>query len=304
MSEKAKEAGKVAEKEQAKPEAQEKAEEKPQHAKKVEKPVEKPDTPEEKEIVEEKSLPEEDVEMDVDVDETEERDVVHEEVIIRREGRQETRTTWIPKTELGRRVIRGEFKTIEDVLKSGELILEPEVVDYLVPEIKNDVIYIGGSPGKGGGIRRTATKRTVRMHKSGRRFKLTSVIVVGNEDSIVGLGKTSSREHKTAIEKALEQAKTNIIRVRKGCGSWECGCGGDHSIPFRTEARYGSVKVVLLPAPKGVGIVASDSVKKIISLAGIKDIWVKTDGSTATRINLAYATLEALKNLNRTKGDL
>ncbi len=264
----------------------------------------KPDTPEEKAIEKEEGLPEEDVELEVDVDETEERNVIKEEIIIKREGRADIRKEWIPKTELGRRVLKGEFKTIEDVLKSGELILEPEIVDYLVPEIKNDVIYIGGSPGKGGGIRRTATKRTVRMHKSGRRFKLTSVIVAGDEQSVVGLGKTSSREHKTAIEKAEEQAKLNVIRVRKGCGSWECGCGGDHSIPFKTEARYGSVKVTLLPAPKGVGIVASDSVKKIIKLGGIKDIWVKTDGKTATRTNLAYATFEALRNLNRTKGDL
>jgi small subunit ribosomal protein S5 len=290
---------KKAEKPEAK-EAKDEVKEQPRE----EKVKEKPDTPEEKAIEKEESLPEEEVELEVDVDETEERNVIKEEIVIKREGRPDIRREWIPKTELGRRVLKGEFKTIEDVLKSGELILEPEIIDYLVPEIKNEVIYIGGSPGKGGGIRRTATKRTVRMHKSGRRFKLTSVIVAGNEDSVVGLGKTSSREHKTAIEKAEEQAKLNVIRVRKGCGSWECGCGGDHSIPFRTEARYGSVKVTLLPAPKGVGIVASDSVKKIIKLGGIKDIWVKTDGKTATRTNLAYATFEALRNLNRTKGDL
>jgi small subunit ribosomal protein S5 len=264
----------------------------------------KADTPEEKVIETEEALPEKDVELEVDVDETEERNIIKEEIIIKREGRSDIRREWIPKTELGRKVLRGRHKTIEDVLKSGELILESEIVDYLVPGIKNEVIYIGGSPGKGGGIRRTATKRTVRMHKSGRRFKLTSVIVAGNEDSVVGLGKASSREHKTAIEKAEEQAKLNVIRVRKGCGSWECGCGGEHSIPFRSEARYGSVKVTLLPAPKGVGIVASDSVKKIIKLSGIKDIWVKTDGKTATRTNLAFATFEALRNLNRTKGDL
>lgn len=289
-----------------KSEAEQKAEvktEKPQVKKEARKGA-KTDTPEEKAIKKEESLDEKDVELEVDVDETEERNVIKEEIIIRREGRSDIRREWIPKTDLGKRVLRKEFKTIEDVLKSGELILESEIVDYLVPEIKNEVIYIGGSPGKGGGIRRTATKRTVRMHKSGRRFKLTSVIVAGNEQSVVGLGKASSREHKTAIEKAEEQAKLNVIRVRKGCGSWECGCGGEHSIPFRTEARYGSVKVTLLPAPKGVGIVASDSVKKIIKLSGIKDIWVKTDGKTATRTNLAFATFEALRNLNRTKGDL
>lgn len=211
---------------------------------------------------------------------------------------------WIPKTKLGHRILRGEFKTLEDVLKAGELILEPGIVDYLVPDIKHEIIFIGGTPGKGGGIRRTATKRTVRMHKSGRRYKLSSVVVVGNCDGIVGVGKASSQEHRTAIEKAIEQAKLNVIRVRRGCGSWECGCEGNHSIPFRTQGKCGSVRVELLPAPRGVGIVANDESKKILYLAGIKDVWMKTFGQTRTKTNLIYAIFDALKNLNRTKGDL
>ncbi len=211
---------------------------------------------------------------------------------------------WIPKTQLGRRVVKGEFKTIEELLRSGEPILEPEIVDYLVPEMKSEIIYIGGSPGKGGGIRRTATKRTARMHKSGRRFKLTALVVVGNSEGIVGVGKASSKEHRIAIEKATEQAKLRIIRVRRSCGSWECGCDVAHSMPFRSEARYGSVRVVLMPAPRGTGIVASNAGKKILSLAGLKDVWVKTYGQTRTRVNLIYATFEALKKLNKTKGAL
>ncbi len=223
----------------------------------------------------------------------------------RDENRAEERLkNWVPKTQLGKRVIKGELKTINDVLKTGEIILESEILDYLVPDLKDEVIYIGGSPGKGGGIRRTATKRTVRMHKSGRRFKLTSVIAVGNQSGIIGIAKASSKEHRNAMEKALDKAKMNIIRVKTGCGSWECGCGGDHSIPFKTTARVGSVEIVLYPAPKGVGIVSATAAKKILNLAGIKDIWVKTRGQTSTRGNLAVATFEALKNLNRAKGDL
>lgn len=234
-----------------------------------------------------------------------EEEVKEKEVERPRERREKERVKeWTPKTELGRRVLKGEFKTVDDLLKSGELILEPEIVDHLIPDMKHEVIYVGGSPGKGGGIRRTATKRTVRMHKSGRRFKLTSVIAVGNEDGIIGIAKASAREHRNALEKALEQAKMNIIRVKTGCGSWECGCGGKHSIPFKTHARIGSVEVALYPAPKGVGVVASAAAKKILRLAGIKDIWVKTRGQTSTRGNLAFTTFEALKNLNRAKGDL
>jgi small subunit ribosomal protein S5 len=226
----------------------------------------------------------------------------------RRETKSEERERmlkeWVPKTGLGKRVLKGEFKSIDDVLKSGNLILEARIVDFLVPDLKSEVVYIGGSPGKGGGVRRTATKRTVRMHKSGRRFKLTSVTAVGNGAGIVGIGKASAKEHRNALEKASENAKIRIIRVKTGCGSWECGCGGNHSIPFKTRARVGSVEVVLYPAPKGVGVVASDDAKKILKLAGIKDIWVRTRGQTSTRGNLAVALFEALKNLNSTKGDL
>ena len=211
---------------------------------------------------------------------------------------------WIPKTALGNDVLRGKYKTLEDLLREGKPILEGEIVDKLVPDIKHEILYIGGSPGKGGGIRRTATKRTARMHKSGRRFTLTSLIVVGNEDGIVGMGKAASKEHRIAIEKATLQAKLNVIRARRGCGSWECGCGGSHSIPFKTTAKYGSVSATLLPAPKGVGIVADKTSKAVLKLAGIRDVWVQTSGNSGARINLSYAIFNALKNLNRTKGEM
>jgi small subunit ribosomal protein S5 len=221
-----------------------------------------------------------------------------------RDRRDEPPKEWMPRTRLGKRVLKGEFKAIEDVLSSGELILEPGVVDFLLPDLKAEMVYIGGSPGKGGGIRRTATKRTARMHKSGRRYKLTAMVVVGNEKGIVGVGKGSSKEHRIAIDKATEQAKLSVIRVRLACGSWECGCSESHSIPFRTESKYGSVRVILMPAPRGTGIVASKAAKMILSMAGIRDVWVKTHGQTGTRSNLINATFEALRGLNRTKGAL
>ena len=222
----------------------------------------------------------------------------------RRPRFEEEKKEWIPKTKLGQEVVKGRYESLEEILKTGKVILEPGIVDHLIPEIEDEIIFIGGSPGKGGGIRRTATKRTARMHKSGRRFKLTAIVVIGDKKNLVGVGKASSREHRTAIEKATVQAKLNMIRVRKGCGNWECNCAGIHSIPFRTEAKHGSVRVILYPAPKGVGIVADMTTKKILNLAGIKDIWIKTYGSTATRGNLVYAVFSALKNLNRTKGDI
>ena len=204
---------------------------------------------------------------------------------------------WIPKTELGKDVVKGKYSDIYDILKKGLVILEPEIVDYLVQNLKEEVIYIGG-------VKRTATKTTTRMHKSGRRYTMSALIVVGDENGIVGMGKESSAEPRKALEKALYHAKLGIIPIKKGCGSWECGCGGNHSIPFIAKGKYGSVVVVLKPAPKGLGIVAHDEAKKILKLAGIKDVWVKTFGQTSTRNNMAYAVFEALKSLSTTKGDI
>ncbi|HLD41572.1 MAG TPA: 30S ribosomal protein S5, partial [archaeon] len=176
--------------------------------------------------------------------------------------------------------------------------------DYLITTLKQEIIYIGGTPGKGGGIKRTATRITARMHKSGRRYNSSSLVVVGNEDGVVGIGKASSKEHRQAIEKAVNQAKLNVIKIRRGCGSWECSCKTNHSVPFRITSKHGSVTITLNPAPKGIGIVADKESKKILSLAGIKDLWMGSDGQTSTRINLALAVFGALRNLSRVKGDL
>ena len=225
----------------------------------------------------------------------------------RRDGRRrefDEKKEWIPKTKLGERVVKGEVKDIREILEKGEVILESGIVDALVPNLRSEMVFIGGSPGKGGGTRRTATKRTARMHKSGRRFTMSALVAAGNEDGILGIGVARSKDNRTAIEKAENQARMNVIMVRRGCGSWECGCGGTHSIPFKSEAKEGSVKVMLFPAPKGVGIVGCDAVRKIAKLAGIKDIWINAEGNTGARLNLVKAFFGAVKKLNMTKGGL
>lgn len=204
---------------------------------------------------------------------------------------------WRPKTKIGRDVFEGKIANIDDVLKLAIPIREPEIIDKLVPNLKNEVILIGGRTGKGGGIQRIPVKITAKMHKSGRRFTYSSFVVVGNEDGLVGIGKGTAVEPRDAIAKAIQRAKLNLIRVRRGCGSWECGCGTEHSIKFKTAGKSGSVRVEIYPGPKGLGIVADGESKKILRLAGIKDVWVKTFGNTASRINLISAIFDALKKL-------
>jgi len=205
---------------------------------------------------------------------------------------------WKPKTELGRKVFVGEIKDIKEILLAGQKILEPEIVDYLLPNLKVELIYIGGRSGKGGGIQRVPIKVTAKMHHSGRRYSRAAFAVVGNEDGIVGIGRGKAKEGRLAIEKAIRNAKKNLIVVKRGCGSWECRCGGEHSIPYKVEGKCGSVRVILMPAPKGVGIVAPDEAKKIFRLAGIKDVWTKSFGDTRTRENYITAIYRALKKLH------
>jgi len=227
------------------------------------------------------------------VEESEENQVeVAEEVGVAKEEK-----AWIPKTQLGRDVLAGKIKSIDEILESGKKILEPEIVDYLLPGLKEEFILIGGRTGKGGGAQRIPIRITARVTKSGRRFGMSAFMVVGNEDGYVGIGKGVSVDARKAVEKARKRAKMSIIKVLRGCGSWECGCNALHSIPFKTEGKCGSVRVVLMPAPKGVGLVADDESKKILRLAGIKDVWVKTFGNTSTHINLITAIYRALKNL-------
>jgi small subunit ribosomal protein S5 len=211
--------------------------------------------------------------------------------------------SWKPRTELGRKVLAGEVTDISKIFAEGLKISEPAIADVLIPNLEKEIILIGGSTGKGGGIRRTPFKRTARMHKSGRRYKISVMIVIGNKNGYAGVGLSSGPpgKHQEIIEKSLNKAKLNIIPIRRGCGSWECLCGTNHSIPFAVEGKSGSVRIKLLPAPKGVGLAVSDEVKKLLRLAGVSDIWCKSRGNTQMRTNLIRATFDALKKLNAYK---
>ncbi|MBI4167694.1 MAG: 30S ribosomal protein S5 [Candidatus Aenigmarchaeota archaeon] len=207
---------------------------------------------------------------------------------------------WKPKTKLGKEVMEGKHD-IRSILEAGIKIKEFQIVDKLMPDLGHEIIYIGGSPGKGGGSQRTITKKTARMHKSGRRFRISSLVVVGNGDGIIGVGQGTGKEHRNAIEKAVEHAKLDMVFINRGCGSWQCACGQPHSLPLKGIGSAGSVKVELKPAPRGTGLAVSDDLKKILKAAGIKDAWCRTSGNTSARTNLIKAGFNALKSMNNMK---
>mgnify|MGYP000108267984 CR=1 FL=1 len=207
---------------------------------------------------------------------------------------------WKPKTKLGKKVASGEITDIVDALEFGRPIMEPEIVDQLV-DLDEEVILIGGTPGKGGGMRRTVSKRTARMHKSGARYSSNAMTVLGDRNRVIGLGVGESEDTRAAIEDANREAKLNLIQVPKGNGSWEDTGEDSSSIPFAVTGKSGSVTVELQPAPRGTGLACSDEVKKVMELAGIENIWVQTRGSTQTRENLTRATFNALEKLTEMK---
>ena len=187
---------------------------------------------------------------------------------------------WVPKTRLGKMIQEGKITSVDEVFLSGLKISEPQIVDALIPDLQEEVINVN-----------LVQKQTDAGEKS--RFK--AIVAVGNRDGYIGLGAGKARQVRTAIEKAAVAARLNIVPVKRGCGSWECGCGKPHSVPFQVEGKCGGVRVVIVPGPRGLGLVASEVAKVILGLAGVKDLWMRSYGSTRTVPSFAYAVFDALR---------
>jgi len=192
--------------------------------------------------------------------------------------------SWIPRTKVGRLVKEGKITSLKEIFDRNLPLLEPEIVDYLLPELKYERLDVS-----------IVQKQT----DAGRVSRFRVVVVIGNNDGFVGIGAGKARQYLVALQKAIRNAKLNITPVRRGCGSWECGCGEPHSVPFIIQGKSGSIRVILKPAPKGTGLVAGDVAKKVLRMAGIRDVWTQSFGETRTTYNFAMAVLTALKNTYR-----
>ncbi len=204
---------------------------------------------------------------------------------------------WKPKTSLGLRVKNGEIANIDYVLDKRIKILEPEIVDALLPNLTTDLLMVGQAKGKFGGGQKRVFKQTQKKTQEGNKPKFATFAVVGNEDGYIGAGYGKSKETVPAREKAIRQAKLNIIKIRRGCGDWGCGCGDAHTVPFKVRGKAGSVEITLIPAPKGTGLKVEKECQKILKLAGIKDVWSRTEGQTRSKLNLLFACFKALQQL-------
>jgi small subunit ribosomal protein S5 len=202
--------------------------------------------------------------------------------------------SWKPKTEIGRKVKLGKITSIEEVLNMGRRILESEIIDAVIMNLESDYINIGQRKGKFGGGKRTIFRTTQKKTKDGNRPVFTVMAVVGNKDGYVGIGLGRAKETVPAREKAIRNAKLNIIQIARGNGSWESEVSEPNSIPFEVRGKSGSVEVRFMPAPPGTGLVIENELKKIFKLAGIQDVWSKSKGQTRQKINLVNATMQAL----------
>lgn len=201
------------------------------------------------------------------------------------EKKQAELAAWAPKTALGKKVLAGEITSMDEIIKNNEAVLESEIVDYLMPLEEKMIEF----------------KKTTRVVRAGRKFSFRVAVLVGNKNGYVGVGTAKDTEKWPAVKKATRKAKLNLVKVRRGCGSWECTCGTGHSVPFKITGKNASVKVMFLPAPKGTGLVAGESIKDVLEFAGVTDVWTKVSGATDTRLNFVKAAIDALGKTTKMK---
>ncbi|MBI2045034.1 30S ribosomal protein S5 [Candidatus Pacearchaeota archaeon] len=216
--------------------------------------------------------------------------------------KEEVVLAWAPKTKLGMDVKNGKITTLDEIIDKKMKILEPEIVDYLI-NLKSDLLSIGQSKGKFGGGKRRAWRQTQRKTEEGNVPTFSTMAVVGDENGHVGIGTGKAKETLPARDKATRHAKLGIMKVTRKCSDFDCACNDPHTIPFKVTGKGGSVRVTLIPAPQGTGLVVANELKKVLKLAGIKDIRSRTSGKQRTTFNLAKACIDALNKTNLKIGE-
>ena len=198
----------------------------------------------------------------------------------RRPRREPVEIEWIPKTILGKKVASGEITSMKEIYEKGYRIQEAGIIKKLLPDLTTEVIDVG---------------LIQKMTPNGQSTRFKTLVAAGNKNGWLGIGLGKSKQMRIAIEKANNAAYLNVSPVKLGCGSWECRCDQLHSVPFKVKGKGGSVTIEILPGPRGLGLVAGGKIRNLLQLAGLKDAWTTTMGSTTTMNSTSKALLECLR---------
>jgi len=183
----------------------------------------------------------------------------------------------VPATKLGRLVKEGKINKLEQIYLYSLPVKESQIIDTFLPELKDEVLKI-----------MPVQKQT----RAGQRTRFKAFVVVGDHNGHVGLGVKCSKEVATAIRASIILAKLAVAPVRRGY--WGNRIGLPHTVPTKVTGKCGSVRVRLVPAPRGTGIVSSGVPKKLLQFAGIEDVYTASGGHTKTLGNFAKATFAAI----------
>jgi len=185
---------------------------------------------------------------------------------------------WVPCTKLGRLVRDGKIKSLEEIYLFGLPIKEHQILDFFLgAKLKDEVMKV-----------MPVQKQTT----AGQRTRFKAFVAVGDFSGHVGLGSKCAAEVATAIRGAIFNAKINCVPIRRGY--WGNKVGAPHTVPMKVTGKCGSVRVRLIPAPRGTGLVASPVPKKLLSMAGVEDVYSASQGHTRTMGNFIKAVFYAL----------
>jgi small subunit ribosomal protein S2e len=185
---------------------------------------------------------------------------------------------WVPITKLGRLVKNKKIKSIEQVFYHSISIKEQEIIDYFLgSKLKDEVIKI-----------LPVQKQT----RAGQRTRFKAFVIIGDLDGHVGLGIKTAKEAAAAIRGAIVVSKLSLIPARRGF--WGETEGKSHTVPIKVTGKCGSIRLRCIPAPRGTGIVAGKTPKKLLIMAGYQDVFTSSKGRTRTIGNFAKATFMAI----------
>ncbi len=206
----------------------------------------------------------------------------------------------MPVTKLGRLVQAGKISAVEEIFLHSLPVKEAQIIDYFLKDLKDEVMKI---------------MPVQKQSAAGQRTRFKAFIAVGDSNGHLGLGVKCSSEVANAIRAAITLAKLSIVpvswfgcvvyrsigevtavwsRVQVRRGYWGNRVGPPHTVPNKLTGVCGSVHVRLIPAPRGTGLVAAPATKKMLSLAGIKDVYTSTRGHSRTMGNFIKAVYFAL----------